>query len=143
MLLKKSLIPILSLLAIITVLPMQAQSLKSELESSPPSKMRCMKGVELYLWHWQGKPVYTILHGTNRLKFTQEIHNPKEAIKSLSELEKLLGKLAPREYVIFKDETRAEGNPTPSSESAAVKKLCERLDLNFSGDIADTTPNGK
>ena len=117
-----------------------AESLKSELERSAPKQTKCFKGLELYLWQLDGKPVWTILPGTNRLKFDKEIHNPKEAIKSFSELEKLLRKLAPGEYVIFTDDTRKVPNPAPavpSKESVALKKLCDKLGLNYSGPTSE------
>ncbi len=114
-----------------------AQGLKSELEHSAPKQTRCFKGVELYHWQLDGKPVWTIMHGTNRLKTEQEIHNPKEAIKSFAELEKLLGKLAPGEYVFYTSGTRTSEKPAPAvkrEESTAVKKLCAKLGLNYGGD---------
>lgn len=120
--------------------PVNAQSLKSELELSAPKQTKCFKGVELYFWHLDGKPVYTLLHGTNRLKTDEEIHNPKEAIKSFSQLGKLLEKLAPGEYVFFSTGTRTEGKSTPpdkSAESVAVKNLCVKLGLNYAGDAAE------
>jgi len=113
-----------------------AESLKSTLEHSAPKQAKCFKGLELYFWHSDGKPVYTILPGTNRLKSDQEIHNPKEKIKSFPELEKLLGKLAPGEYVIFKDEPHKGLQSAPSAESVAVKALCIKLGLNY---VANTT----
>lgn len=117
-----------------------AQDLKSELERSAPKQTKCFKGVELYQWHLDGKPVWTLLYGTNRLKTDEEIHNPKAAIKSFSELEKLLGKLAPGEYVFFTTGTRTAGKPNPpakSEESVAVKNLCAKLGLNYSGDASE------
>ncbi len=117
--------------------PVYSQGLKSELERSAPKRTKCFKGVELYCWKLDGKPVYTIFHGTNRLKTEQEIHNTKEAIRSISELEKLLGKLAPGEYVFFTSGTQTSGKPAPSAkseESVAVKNLCVKLGLNCGGE---------
>jgi hypothetical protein len=131
---------ILLLLMSLSNQSVNAQDLKSELERSAPKQTKCFKGVELYYWHLDGKPVWTLLYGTNRLKTEEEIHNPKEAIKSLSQLEKLLGKLAPGEYVFFTTGTRTGGKPTPpakSEESVAVKNLCAKLGLNYSGDEAE------
>jgi hypothetical protein len=128
---------ILLLLMTLSNQSVNAQSLKSELERSAPKQAKSFKGVELYFWHLDGKPVWTICHGTNRIKTEQEIHNPKEAIKSFSELEKLLGKLAPGEYVFFTSGAREVGKPLTSAkseESVAVKNLCVKLGLNYAGD---------
>ncbi len=117
--------------------PVHSQGLKSELEHSAPKQTKSFKGVELYCWKLDGKPVYTIFHGTNRLKTEQEIHNPKEAIRSIAELEKLLGKLAPGEYVCFTTGTQTSGkpaSPVKSEESVAVKNLCVKFGLNYAGD---------
>ncbi len=117
--------------------PVHSQGLKFELERSAPKQTKCFKGVELYCWKLDGKPVYTIFHGTNRLKTEQEIHNSKEAIRSISELEKLLEKLAPGEYVCFTSGTQSSGKPAPpakSEESVAVKNLCVKFGLNYAGD---------
>lgn len=129
---------ILLLLTTLGTPPVNAQSLKFELEHSAPKQTKCFKGVELYYWHLDGKPAWTLLHGTNRLKTDEEIHNPKEAIKSFAQLEKLLGKLAPGEYVFFTTGTRSGAKPTPKSEeSLAVKNLCVKLGLNYSGDATE------
>ncbi len=131
---------ILLLLMSLSNQSVNAQDLKSELERSAPKQTKCFKGVELYSWRLDGKPVYTLLYGTNRLKTDVEIHNPKAAIKSLSELEKLLAKLAPGEYIFFTTGNRSSGKPSlpaKSEESVAVKKLCEKFGLNYSGDAAE------
>ncbi len=130
---------ILLLLIAMSFQPVNAQGLKTELEISAPKQTKCFKGVELYLWHLDGKPVWTLMHGTNRLKTEQEIRNPKEAIKSFAELEKLLGKLAPGEYVFFTSTNRTSAKPATSpesKESQEVKSLCAKLGLNYSGDGA-------
>ena len=95
------------------------------------------KGVELYLWELDGKTVWTILPGTNRLKLDAEIRNAKDAIKSKDELEKLLSKLAPGEYVFYKDTGKSGNKAKHASDAQAVKKLCDKLQLNYAGDSSD------
>jgi len=94
------------------------------------------KGVELYLWHLDGKPVWTILPGTNRLKFDNEIRNATDAIKSKEELEKLLAKLAPGEYVFFKNTLKSEDAKSESARGL-TKELCTKFKLNF---VSDESP---
>lgn len=117
--------------------PALAESFKSTLEKSSTLEKPLFKGIELYLWELDGKTVWTILPGTNRLKMDAEIRNAKDAIKSKDELEKLLSKLAPGEYVFYKDTTKPSNKAKHASDAETVKKLCEKLQLNYAGDSSE------
>ncbi|MBA3855291.1 MAG: hypothetical protein C0507_00130 [Cyanobacteria bacterium PR.3.49] len=120
-------------------LPVLAESFKATLEKSSTMEKPMFKGVELYLWELDGKTLWTILPGTNRIKMDAEIRNAKDAIKSKEELEKLLSKLAPGEYIFYKDTTKSSGKAKHTNETNAVKKLCEKLQLNYSGESGDSS----
>ena len=124
-------------MALLLSIPCNAQAvytegLKSFLERSPKMKKTLFKGVELYSWTLAGKPVWTMLIGTNRNKTEEEVHDPEEAIKSLPELERLLAKLAPGEYVSVV-EGRGPAETAPLEDAEAIKNMCKRFKLNYSG----------
>jgi hypothetical protein len=119
--------------------PALAESFKSTLEKSSTMEKPMFKGIELYLWELNGKTVWTILPGTNRLKMDAEIRNAKDAIKSKGELEKLLAKLAPGEYVFYKDMTKSSTKASRHAiDAEAVKKICEKFQLNYAGDSGES-----
>ena len=48
--------------------------------------LHSMKGFELYVWETNGEIYYSLLHGTNRIKSYEEIHNAKSVVNDLKSI---------------------------------------------------------
>ena len=82
----------------------QSEALKESAVPSPPAgKTRhakpFFKGVELYSWRAGDEWRFSLLIGTNRVKFEREIKSPAATLANLADLKKKLAQLAPGEQV--------------------------------------------
>lgn len=79
-------------------------SLMETLEKASPASIKNLfKGTEVYSWKDNGKLVFTILPGTNRIKFADEIKNPKMSVKNVEQLGLYLSKFAPGAEIFIVD----------------------------------------
>ena len=65
---------------------------------APAQSERASKGWEIYSWRENADWRFSLLYGTNRLKFCSEIRSP-EGVLTLVQLEEGLSRIAPLEYV--------------------------------------------
>lgn len=103
---------------------------------------RAMKGFELYSWMEGAEWRFSLLFGTNRLKFCPEVRHPKAA-KTFEQLEQALRELQSAEHVYWpgasflasRDEC---GIAYPPDEIVTrIRALCRERDL-FLSDEAST-----
>lgn len=88
-----------------------------------------MKGWELYAWQDQGKAVYALLAGTNRLKTQDEIAHA--AVTDLDEIERQLDTLMPGQTVIVWG--RVLGEAAPAEAGKAVAAYGKQINLIIRG----------
>lgn len=83
------------------------------------------KGMELYSWKPEGKDWhFSLLTGTNRLKTTEEITRPDQAIVGMANLRKRLSTLAIGESVFWRNLAK---KPVPEDMAKELKSLCEGI----------------
>jgi hypothetical protein len=101
------------------------------------TRPKAFKGWELYSWMDGTEWRFSLLVGTNRLKFCEEIKNPKGAM-TLDKAERALRELALVEHVSWRDSNFGPkdsdcGLAYPPPEIVArLRELCRRLELNLS-----------
>jgi len=84
-----------------------------------------MKGVELYSWKPEGKDWhFSLLRGTNRLKTTEEITHPDNAIVGVAALKKRLTRLAEGESVFWR---HLDKEPMLDDLARDLKAFCEGI----------------
>jgi hypothetical protein len=110
------------------------------------TRHKAFKGWELYSWLDRAEWRFSLLVGTNRLKFCEEIRNPKGAM-TLDEAERALRELAPVEHVSWRDSNFGPkdsdcGLAYPPPEIVArLRELCRRLELNLSDSALPAAEN--
>lgn len=106
--------------------------------SSQAEKKRAFKGWELYSWQEGTEWRYSLLPGTNRLKFESEIKNPKIS-RNLKEIEAEINQLACGEWLTWEGRGRDQ-KPTancsfaypPRQTVLKLRALCARIGLHES-----------
>ena len=97
---------------------------------------RSFKGSELYAWQDGGDWKFSLLAGTNRIKFCDEVKNPKDVL-DLAQAEAALSRLAKFEWVSLwasADMQRRCGVARPPAEvTARLQRTCERHALHCEG----------
>jgi hypothetical protein len=104
--------------------------------SPQAEKKRAFKGWELYSWQEGTEWRYSLLPGTNRLKFESEIKNPKTS-RNLKEIEAEINQLACGEWLTWEGRKRDQ-KPTASCALAypprqtvlKLRALCARIGLH-------------
>jgi len=96
------------------------------------------KGWEIYSFRDNGDWRFSLLGGTNRFKFCGEIRSPRGAL-TLEQLERVLRRLAAREYVSWRGPDDAAfkrdkcGVAYPEPEFVArIRQLARQRELNYS-----------
>lgn len=98
-------------------------------------KFRSMKGWELYSWSEAGEWRFSLLVGTNRFKFCEEIRSAKGAL-TLEQAEGALSELAAIEYLSWHGpESFGRGDNCglaypPPEIVTRIRELARRLELN-------------
>jgi hypothetical protein len=99
-------------------------------------KKRSFKGWELYSWQEGTEWRYSLLPGTNRLKFESEIKNPKTS-RNLKEIEAEINQLASSEWLTWEGRGRdqkATANCAlaypPRQTVLKLRALCARIGLH-------------
>lgn len=99
-------------------------------------KKRAFKGWELYSWQDGKEWRYSLLPGTNRLKFESEIKNPKIS-RNLEEIEGEINQLACGEWLIWEGRGRDQISTAhfslaypPRQTVLKLRALCARLGLH-------------
>jgi hypothetical protein len=106
---------------------------------------RSFKGWELYAWRDRGDWTFSLLFGTNRIKFCDEVKNPKGAL-DLAQAEAALDRLAQFEWVSLRPLAELEGRcglaPPPADAMARLQRACARRALHCEepSDAVDVAP---
>lgn len=89
------------------------------------------KGVELYSWkEREGKWVFALLDGTNRLKTEEEVKGAKNRCDGVEKLRSALGRLAVEEQVLWAHPIEGFEFP-PESNRKEIKKAAEAAKINL------------
>lgn len=92
------------------------------------AKKTSFKGWELYVWQEDDVTFYSLMVGTNRIKFEDEI--AKSAVKGFEAIKPQLDQLKKGESVFVHG--RRLGEKPPAASAKAVIKYCEKIRLQVS-----------
>ncbi|HUR66390.1 MAG TPA: hypothetical protein VMZ03_08545 [Chitinophagaceae bacterium] len=82
-----------------------------------------MKGFDLYVWEKDGKMFFTLLPGTNRMKTSEEIYDPKNSVEGMSAIENKIDEIDSGEYIFLKTIRTDTNDLKPLIDYMKSKKL--------------------
>ena len=131
-------LPLLALLLVAAVLgfgacgtPGSGSESGSGVDTPGAGDLRSMKGFELYSWQAEGKWVFALVVGTNRLKTVEEISSPEMRLEGLDALMRELAQLAPGEWVFWSEDRVPNTTLPPVDVIREMRAYCEQRGLHL------------